>query len=297
MAVSIGQIEAEIIEELQHPELNQSVVRRLLQAANRIILAAEHWEQEPQEVAITLPAEATGTDAGVTLESATVTTGDAVAAWVGRSFRRGTDPFFYEITAQSAGVSITLELAWPLATATAQSFTVFPRLLTPHAAAAEIIEVWGEQRLEKRTLQWLNDHDPKRETTATVPQVWVPATRSSLDVPRIEVWPRPTTATPLRIFYERTGDISGDGILPIYPAHLLTLLGGSTCATRLFSRTNNATWFQVAQAKYQEYKIELQTAILQNRDRVQAQSKVQRADLYGPVTDFALDHDVWWGPR
>lgn len=295
MTIPVSQIIAGIQEELgNHPELPDGVMRRMLDVANGIILSAEDWEQEPTEVVITIPAEVTGTDAGVTLDSATVTTADAVAAWVNRFFRRGSDEFFYEITAQSAGVSITIEEAWPLATATAQSFTIFPRLLTPASDARSILEVWGERRLEKRSLTWLNDHDADRsDTTDDVPQVWVPAQRSSQNVPRIEVWPRPTTATPLRIVYERSGALSGDGVSPIYPAHLLSLRGMVSALTRLAARTSEKQiWASMAAAKRTEYAAELKDAIYENRTRTQAKTKTTGSGV-GVVTDFALDHDVW----
>ena len=294
MTIPIAQVIAEIQEEFgNHVDLSASGVHRLLQMPNRSILAAEEWEQEPQEVLITTPAEVTGTDAGLTQDSATVTTASAVAAWVGRFFRKGSNKEFFEITAQSAGVSITLELAWPFAAASSQAFTVFPRLITPHADAQDILEVWGDDRLESRSLVWLNDQDPARTDTSDMPEFWIPAQRSSRDVPRIEVYPRPSNAAVLRVVYTRSGVISGDGTIPIYPAHLLTLYGASACATRLFALTNEQSWRRIATEKFQQYKIELAEAIMQNRGRVQKKSKVLKPEMPFP-TDYALTHDVWW---
>lgn len=295
MGNTLTEIETEITTLLgDHPDVPAATVRTLLQDANRTILAAErHWEQEPAEVIRTISAETTGTDAGVTNGSTTVTTADAVSAWAGSMFRRGTDSFFFEVSSVSAGVSIELELAWPAATASAQSFTIFQRYQILPADAREVYEVWSERQMEQRTLKWLNDRDPNRQDTSDVPEVWVYATRgATLGLPRIEIWPRPTTATTLRLVYSRTGELDADADIPIYPAHLLTALGTSNCMQRLFATTNEAQWARMATEKYAQYRDQLATAIQENRGRIQAKTKVKKIE--GIVaSDYALNHDVY----
>lgn len=263
-------------------------------------ISDEHdWPIQQREETIVTVADRTGTDATFTNGSATVNESDAATGDDPEYFlRRDGDDAFFRITGVANGVSWTIETTWPYATDSTNSWTLFQRYYYPTGEVTnivrDIIEVVIEgQYLENRTLDWLNRRDAARKVVGT-PIAWIHSPGGVItDLPSFELWPRASTAMPIRVTWKEEPRMTDDADTAQYPYRLAVLRGAMRACQYLHGRTNGDGWLQLYQTYANEYPVVLAAAkaaadrIYQRREAVsllqQSPSDSSARPNFGPI--------------
>lgn len=253
-------IRAEIQSMVGNPaNLADSDYNTLIDTAHLEIANEHPWPHMRRDEIVSTVADRSGTDGGYTLGSATVTSASAATGDDPEYFlRRSGDYDYWRVTGVADGVSWTIEQPWPRVTATAQAWTLFQRFYKPPTDAShtllEILDVVeGNSFLEERALDWLNRADPARMETGT-PACWVPSPAGEIsEEPHFELWPRPATATPLRVWWREVPVLASDSSAVEYPYRLAVLRGAMRACQRMFGFTEYDKWMTLRQSFAQEY--------------------------------------------
>ena len=139
---------------------------------------------------------------------------------------------------------------WPRASGGSKTWRIFQ---TVYALASTLDWVWsltvGDDPMDEIDggLPALNDADPDRSTTDSVPSHWTHAGVDSLDKRRIEVWPVPTSAALMRGTALRRPPTLADVTTIDVPRALLVYWSAADACNMLAAKENdNETWKNLA---------------------------------------------------
>lgn len=283
-------------------QLSDADLNTIIEEVHFEIVDEHVWPSQRRDEIVSTTADRTGSDAGFTLGSTTVTSvsGPAVGDDPEKYLRRTGDNDFWRIASTSAGVSWTIESAWPKATSPSQNWTLFDRFYSPpgdpNTALREIFQVIdGDEFLEERSLDWLNRRDPNRTNTGD-PIVWVSSPAGVIsEQQHFELWPRSITARPLRVWWKEEPIMSTDGSTAQYPYRLAVLRGSMRACQYMHGRTNGQGWLQLYATYASEYPAVLEAA-KRAADRIRGKSEnvneVRSQQVDGSITDFGINRGI-----
>lgn len=215
------------------PNLPVFLARKLINERYRQIVETGTWSAMRAENVIVIPdAYSTGT---VTMTSnSTTVTGSGTswtAALIGQQLRVNSRGPQFTITAVGSTTSLTIEMAWPSPTASAQPYTILQAYVTMPTDFKRFIAVYDALRQWRLffnfSVQELAGMDPAR---TSVGDPWLLADYRQSTAGRVlyELWPGPTVARGYQYLYiKQAADLINDTDQPIYPLQGSELVYGA----------------------------------------------------------------------
>lgn len=215
------------------PNLPIFLARKLVNERYRQILESRPWSALRAEGTFTVPdAYSTGT-VTVTNNSTTVTGSGTVftAGMIGRQLKVNSRGPCLTITAVASATSLTVEMAYPLDTASGQSYTILQAYVTFPTDFKRFMVVYDALRQWRLffnyTTSELAGMDPAR-TSVGDPWLLADYRQASTGAPRYELWPHPTVVRGYQYMYIKQGaELVSDTDTPIYPLRGSELVYGA----------------------------------------------------------------------
>lgn len=227
------------------PDLPVLLAQRLVQDRYRRILDLRPWSGLRKQGVWTIPdAYSTGT-VSVTQGSTTITGSGTTwtSAMEGRQIRVNNQSPILTITDVASATSLTTDLAYPLATATGQSYQILQNYVTAPTDLKYLLSVldpYRQWRLRFNITQTeINQWDPGRTNAG---DTWVVADWQfdSDGVAQYELWPAPTTTRGFNFTYIAQGsDLTASDDTPIYPLRGDEILYGALADLCLWPGTRD----------------------------------------------------------
>jgi hypothetical protein len=205
------------------PDLPILLAQRLVNHRYRQILDIRPWAGLRKQSSWEIPDAYTTGTASATQGSTTITGSGTTwtSGMIGRQIKLNGQAPILTITAVASTTSLTVDLAWPLATASAQTYQILQNYVTAPTDLKYLMAVLDPYRqwrlLFNYTQPEINRFDPAR---VNVGDTWIVADWkfSAAGVPLFELWPAPTTARGFTLLYVAQGaDLTESDDTPIYP--------------------------------------------------------------------------------
>lgn len=289
-----------------HALATTTVVGNFVNSRHRDLLESHDWSRRKNDVLISSVVDKSAGTVTVTNGNATVLgSGTAFAsADVGRTVRIGTDAWgLWTVNAVADTTHFTLgdangtAVVFPGDTAAAQTYLMFTQRYSLGSAIEQIISVKYQSPLTEVSEEFLDQRDPSRLTTGTIP-VWFARCSRDLsgtnDLVRIEIYPRPASVITINVKIEKAHTDLTATQNPIVPSGPLQWFAAVDTCYFLHAKTKDETWLALAATYQKQGDTSLEFEVGQDAKKMGVIQSVQ--DVNGGVplgsTDFGLDHDV-----
>jgi hypothetical protein len=285
------------------PDLPPYIAKTLVQNTQRRIVDHHYWSELKQDAEFTIRTAYTTGTVEWTKGSATITGTDTLwntdnnIALYQEIHLRNTGNYF-TITAINSDTEIEVDRTITYESSDTESYTIgdfYAELPQDLEVIEEIRDLSNEWKLTGKyyNQEYLDRIDPNRTSTGT-PTLWVYASdrvdTSGNQIPRIEVWPAPTSNTEYIYRYRKTASLSSatDIALEMVPAD--AYLYGALMEAALWPGTNDITnhYFSVETHREMRKLFEeaLNDAVVSDNDRD------QRMVTYGMGEERAVPIDA-----
>ena len=262
----------------------------------RDVIGRHQWAGRISRVMVnTVDPYTTGT-CTATLDSTTVTGSSTVwtSGMVGRYIRINSVDQYYKVATFVSTTSITIEKAWPFATASAVTYEIFGLdYALPNDCEYPMPYVVESNAMGETNMNAVNVTDPARTSTGGTGVAWISKGFDSSGNQLVEFWPRFSTATSIHVpYYTRVNDLSGSST-PIVPAELVETKALEWCFEHLAVKFGDAVYTSRVQAYDAKFKDMLEKCIEEDYQKHGLPRAVQPHEVMGPGGhSWYVTHDV-----
>jgi hypothetical protein len=143
------------------------------------------------------------------------------AAMVGRQMRVHYDDSYFNISAYTSGVSITLEDWTGEVVAAGETFSIFQTVYPVNVKFGVVYDVIYQVPLAKKSQTYFDTLDPARTSTSSSPMWWAYAGQTSAGLVQVEVYPVPSAVISLRVNGKLKISTLADTDVPYLPENLI----------------------------------------------------------------------------